>query len=272
MAQFFESPFYALALRGVEEALTQAGYGLVVSSGHWNADEERRCVLHLRARQVDGIILLTGRLEDDYLAALAQELAVVVTGRDLVAPGLHALRTRDEAGARAATRHLVDLGHRRIAHLAGDPQHPDALDREQGYRQALAEAGIPVDERLVVPGQYLECGGANATALLLERDVPFTAIFAANDQMAAGAAQVLHRRGLRIPQDVSIVGFDDLLATKHASPPTTTVNLSVTELGRRAVAAMLDLLADRPPTASAPEPALVVRESTARCQGTAGQS
>jgi len=262
VAQYFESPFYALMLRGIEETLTRAGHGLVVSSGHWDRDEEARCVQTLRARQVAGIIVLTGRLEDSFLTSLAAELPVVVTGRELQAPGLHALRSDDFEGARAATRHLLERGHTRIAHITGDAGHPDAQERERGYRQALRDAVIAADPALILPGDYLETSGARAAGTWLQRGTRFTAIFAANDQMAAGATQVLQCHGLRVPEDVSIVGFDDLLATAHASPPRTTVSLSVAELGRRAALAMLDLLAARQPEVTAPQPQLVVRCST----------
>lgn len=262
VVQHFESPCYAWTLRGVEEALSKAGYGLVVASGHWDRREEERCVQSLKARRVDGIIVLTGTLDDGYLTELAQDLPVVATGRDLKAPGLHCLHSNDFEGARAATRHLIQRGHRRIAHITGDPSHPDAVEREQGYRAALEEAGIAPDRALVVRGNYQEASGERGAEDLIRRGIEFTALFAANDQMAAGAAQALCRHGLRIPQDVSVVGFDDVLAAAHACPPRTTVNLSPAELGRRAVAAMLDLLAHRRPRAVAPEPELVVRLST----------
>ena len=121
---------------------------------------------------------------------------------------------------------------------------------------------IALDRALVVRGNYQETSGERGAEDLLRRGVEFSAIFAANDQMATGAAQALYRHGLRIPEDVSVVGFDDLLASEHACPPRTTVNLSPAELGRRAAAAMLDLLAHRRPRAVAPEPELVVRLST----------
>ncbi|XHS79498.1 LacI family DNA-binding transcriptional regulator [Burkholderiaceae bacterium UC74_6] len=262
VAQFFESPFYARLLRSVEETLSTQGYGLVVASGHWNRREEEQCVATLRERHVDGIIVLTGSLDDGFLKSLASDLPVVVTGRDLEAPGLHALRSDDHQGALAATRHLLQLGHRRIAHIAGAQNHADAHERERGYRDALTECGVAVDPELIVQGDYLEEGGAQALERLLARGIDFTAVFAANDQMATGATQVLFRRGLRVPADVSVVGFDDLLAAKYASPPRTSVNLSVAELGRRAALAMLDLLAGRKPTVGAPMPELVVRGST----------
>lgn len=262
IAQHFESPFYALTLRGIEETLTRAGYGLVVASGHWDRREEAQCVQALRSRRVDGLIVLTGLLEDGFLAELARELPIVVTGRQLQAPGLYALRSNDFEGARAATRHLLQRGHRRIAHIGGDGSHPDAHERERGYRAALQEAGLEADPALILRGDYMEDSGARAVQELLRSGAAFTALFAANDQMASGAVQALCRHGLRVPDDVSVVGFDDEACAAHACPPRTTVNPSITELGRRAAAAMLDLLAQRRPNVVAPEPELVVRQST----------
>ena len=267
LVQYFESPFYALLLRGIEEVLTPAGYALVVSSGHWQAEEEQRCIASLRSRRVDGIIVLTGGLDNAFLAALARELPVVVTGRSLQAPGLHALKTDDAAGAQAATAHLIERGHRRIAFIGGDATHADAKEREAGYRAALAEAGLGLDEALIANGDYLEAGGAAAMARLLERGTTFTAVFAANDQMAAGAARVLHSRGIRVPEDVSLVGYDDLLNTAHASPPRTTIDVQIAELGRRAAAAMLDLLRHGSSSVQPPVPRLIVRESTRHLHG-----
>ena len=263
IAQHFESPFDALLLRGIEENLTRAGYALVVSSGHWNPGEEKHCVQVLRTRQVDGIIVLNGSLGDAFLVELAADLPLVLTGRDLKAPGLHCLHPNDYKGALAATRYLLQIGHRRIAHIAGDSSHPDSHDRERGYRAALAEADVAFDPDLVWQGNYHEVSGTEGVESLLARGIEFSAVFAANDQMAAGAALAVQSHGMRVPEDVSIVGFDDLPATRHASPPRTTVNLSVIELGRRAASAMLDLLSNRRPNAVAPEPELIVRGSTA---------
>ncbi|WP_377161160.1 LacI family DNA-binding transcriptional regulator [Roseateles sp. UC29_93] len=269
LAQYFESPFYALMLRGIEEVLTPAGYGLVVASGHWQPDEEQRCIASLRSRRVDGIIVLTGGLSDEFLAALARELPVVVTGRALQAAGLHALKTDDVEGARVATRHLIERGHTRIAFIGGDASHADAAERERGYRAAFTEAGLAVDENLIGGGNYCEVGGAAAMTRMLDHGAQFTAVFAANDQMAAGAARVLHSRGFRVPEDVSLVGYDDLLNTAHASPPRTTVDVHIAELGRRAASAMLDLLRTGGSTIEPPMPQLIVRESTRRLPSTA---
>ena len=262
LTQAIDSPFYGVALRGIEEDLDTAGYSPLFVSGHWNAAEEARCIEVLRSRRVDGIIVLTGRLSDQALKACAKSLPVVVTGRTLKAPGLCSLNIDNFEGGRLAAQHLLDLGHRRIAFIAGDAAHPDALERQRGYQAALEAAGVAYDEGLVAPGRYHEDGGLEAVETLVHTRKRFTAIFAANDQMAQGAALALHRRGLRIPDDVSLVGFDDLPASAYLLPPLTTVHQPAHELGRKAAQAMLQLLKGGKPSSEISAPHLVVREST----------
>ena len=262
VTQAIDSPFYGGALRGVEEELSRAGYSPLFVSGHWNAAQEARCIDTLRSRRVDGIIVLTGRLSDAALAAQAQSLPVVVTGRHLKAPGLYSLHFDNFEGGRLATHHLLSLGHRRIAFINGDPRHPDAKERQRGYRGALEAAGLRYEPALVMPGRYTEDSGRMAVERLLDSREPFTAIFAANDQMAYGARLALHRRHLHVPGDVSLVGFDDLQSSVYCIPPLSTVHHPVYELGQLAAAAMLQLLAGETPTAQLPTPRFIAREST----------
>jgi LacI family transcriptional regulator len=262
VALSIDSPFYGVAMRGIEDELDRAGYSPLFVSGHWNADEEARCLDLLRARRVDGIILLSSRIGDSALRTCARTLPVVVTGRALKAPGLCALSFEDQEGARLATQHLIDLGHRRIAFIAGNAEHPDSDERKRGYTAALLGAGIAFDSTLVVPGDYTEAGGLLAMERLLQGRQRFTAIFAANDQMAFGAALALYRRGLRVPDNISLVGFDDLAGAQFSIPPLTSVHQAGYELGQIASLAMLELLGGNKPSQQLPPPRLIVREST----------
>jgi LacI family transcriptional regulator len=264
ITQAIESPFYGTALRGVEEELVAAGYSPLFVSGRWNAAEESRCIEILRSRRVDGIIVLTGRLSDEALSDCALALPVVVTGRSLQAPGLFALNFDDFEGARLATHHLLTLGHRRIVFITGETDHVDSNERLRGYRSTIEAAGIAFDPALVFSGNFTEASGLIAVERLLESRQKFSAIFAANDQMAFGASLALYRRRLRVPDDVSLVGFDDLPAAWYSIPPLTTVRQPVHELGRLAALSMLDLLRGTPPGAQMPAPQLVPRESTRR--------
>ncbi|MFY7976167.1 MAG: LacI family DNA-binding transcriptional regulator [Rubrivivax sp.] len=262
VTQAIDSPFYGGALRGIEDELARVGYSPLFVSGHWNAAQESRCFETLRARRVDGIIVLTGRLSDAALVRHAQDLPVVVTGRNLVAPNLCALNFDNFEGARLATQHLLDLGHRDIAHITGDARHPDTQERLRGYRAAMAAAGLPIRPGLVVAGHYTEDSGRLAVERLIDGRETFTGIFAANDQMAFGARLALHRRQMRVPDDVSLVGFDDVASAVYSIPPLSTVHHPVNELGQSAAIAMLQLLAGEVPTAALPAPRFIVRESS----------
>jgi LacI family transcriptional regulator len=262
VTQAIDSPFYGGALRGIEDTLGAAGYSPLFVSGQWSAAHEARCIDTLRSRRVDGVIVLTGRLTDAALAATARELPVVVTGRTMKAPNLVALDFDNFEGARLATHHLLSLGHRRIAFIAGDLKHSDGKERLRGYRSALEAAGLRYEPGLVMPGNFTEASGLAAVERLIDSRESFTAIFAANDQMAFGAGLGLHRRKLRVPDDVSLVGFDDLASAVYSIPPLTTVHHPVGELGQLAAQAMLQLLAGEAPTLALPAPRLVVREST----------
>ena len=262
ITQAIDSPFYGVALRGIEEGLGRAGYSALFVSGHWNADEEKRCIETLNQRRVDGLIILHGRLSNAMLRTVAKTLPTVITGRQLKVSNLYALDFDNVEGARLATQHLLELGHRDIVHIAGDMAHPDAELRLRGYRLALEAAGLPFRPELVLPGMYFEDSGRLAVERLLETRQRFSAIFAANDQMAFGAAVALHTHSLRVPDDVSLVGFDDLSSAAHVVPPLTTVHQAGMELGRIAASSLLALLGGQVPDEVLPPPRLMVRAST----------
>lgn len=262
LTQAIDSPFYGAALRGIEDALDPAGYSPLFVSGHWDADIEARCIDVLRSRRVDGIIVLTGRLTDQALKTCAKSLPVVVTGRSLKAPGLFALNFDNFEGGRLATQHLIDLGHREIVFISGDLKHPDAKERLRGYRAALDGANIKFKTEWVAGGDYSESSGLTAVNTLLDSGKKFTAIFASNDQMAYGASLGLQRRSIRVPQDMSLVGFDDLPTSLFANPPLSTIHQPAYELGQLASSSMLQLLSGIKPTARLPTPIFISRESS----------
>lgn len=169
-----------------------------------------------------------------------------------------------EGGGHLATRHLLSLGHRSIAHIAGVADHTDATERRAGYDRALREAGVPVRPELIVQGDLMESGGLLAMNRLLDSGQPFTAVFAANDQTAFGARLALYRRGVRVPDDVSILGVDDLPGAAYATPPMTTIRQPIYELGLAVAQALLALLGHQVAQTPVPPLELVVRETTRR--------
>jgi LacI family transcriptional regulator len=267
VTQAIDSPFYGVALAAIERGLLRASYSPLFVSGHWREGDERRCVDHLLSRRVEGIILLNSRLSDGELANLARTVPLVVTGRRVDGERLYCLDFDSTIGARLATDYLIGQGHRRIAFVSGPADHPDALQRLDGYKAALAAAKIPFSNRLVVVGDYLESGGQAAINALLDARTEFSAVFAANDQTAYGALLALHRRGLKVPQDVSVVGFDDLPTSAFVIPPLTTVHRFTDETGDGAAEAMIDLIERRTPQARTSPPMLAIRESTRPWRG-----
>lgn len=259
LTQFIDSPYYGEALRGIEDELHRVHYSPLFVSGHWNETEETNRLTLLQERKVDGLIVLTGRLSDDTLLQVAEKLPVVVTGRRLSAPNVFSIDYDNEEGARLAVHHLQAMGHRQIAFISGPLDHPDAEERLRGFTQAMGSGYQP---EMVVQGDFQESGGFRAMNNLLQSRQPFTAVIAANDQMAYGARLALHRAGLRVPEDISLVGFDDLPHSAFTLPPLTSVRQSVYEVGQTAARALLDMLAKRAPPSTVIPAELVVREST----------
>jgi LacI family transcriptional regulator len=169
------------------------------------------------------------------------------------------------SGGLAATEHLLSLGHRRIGLIAGPPRLLCSRARLDGYRAALEGAGLTLDEALVVPGDFHAESGFAGCEKLLDLPEPPTAVFAASDQMALGAIEALRRRGLRVPEDMSVVGFDDLPEVRWSAPPLTTVRQPLADMGKLAARTVLELARDERPDSPRVElgTELVVRSSTA---------
>ncbi len=262
VVQDISSPFFDETLHGVDDGLKGTGYASVIVSGHWNADEESDRIRLLLARKADGIILLSGRLSKEAILQFATHKPIVSTGRVLDTANAIGVKLNNEAGASMAVRHLIELGHRRIAFVTGPDDSDDANDRLAGYLHTLEQAGIAVDRNLIVKGDFHESGGMLAVNQLFETRQQFTAVFCANDLSAYGARLCLYRKGIRVPDDISLVGFDDLPGSAYTTPPLTTVRQPLYDMGRMATAALMNLLNGRPASAQLPPLELVVRETT----------
>lgn len=241
--------FFGTVVEAVEEFLHQAGYDLLLYNLGGREQIRQRVLRNANLhKRVDAIMLVATPLRPADLTALgALDLPGITISSGTVVPGWPCVRIDDVAAARTATRHLLDLGHRRIAHISGDPDDELAftthLDRRRGYREALRAAGIRPDPSLDVESQFTIDGGNRATAELLARGEPPTAIFAACDEMAMGAITALRDAGLRVPQDVSVIGVDDhdLASVLGLS----TIAQPAAEQGRLAARLLLDPLSTR---------------------------
>jgi LacI family transcriptional regulator len=263
LTQHPASSFFGELVTGVELGLRDTPYHSIYASGHRDRERELETLNLLLGRRVDGVIVLGGSLPDDELRAVADVTPLIAVGRSLTGRASQRLRIENADGARSVTHHLLQLGHRRIAHLSGAPSQPDARERLRGYREALAEAGVDEDPDLVVEGTFETESGLEAVTELLRRTRDVTAVFAANDNMAWGAQLGLHRHSLRVPEDISLAGFDDHPFSAFATPPLTTVRQAHLEIGQAAARGMLRLLDGKPPRLPAFRTELVVRESTA---------
>ncbi len=262
LTQQISSPFYDAILYGLLSGLRGTGYSPLIADGHMQMDKEQRAIETLMRRRVDGFIVLGPTSNADYLQALAERVPLVVIGRD-VSP-IQCISMDNFGGGYTATRHLIDLGHRSIAHITGIPTHPDSIARCEGYKKALSEAGIEVDDSLIVEGQFSEQSGVLAAEMLMMRGRTFSAIFVSNDQMAYGVQLAFFRRGIRVPDDVSIIGYDDQTVSAYVIPPLTTMRQPADEIGRTAADAVLKLMKDEEIGEIRFSADLIVRESTAR--------
>ncbi|GAB3572974.1 LacI family DNA-binding transcriptional regulator [Leifsonia lichenia] len=260
----------ASSIDAVENAARASGYFVTIAHvADTSAEEVAAALDHLAAQAVDGIVVVAP--ERPVVDALRSASVGVpfVTLHGSQEPGGDGVFVDQIAGARLAVRHLLDLGHRRIAHLAGPPEWAEAAARQRGFTAELAAVGL--DGIVTAPGDWTSASGARIGAALLAgeggRDV--TAVFSSNDQMALGLLHALRTVGRRVPEDVSVVGFDDIPEAAYFAPPLTTVRQDFAELGRRCVARLLaeiDAPAAAPaPAAAAPAPiapTLVLRAST----------
>lgn len=263
LTQEIISSFFGEAMRGIEDGLIGHNYEAIFASGHWQPEAEVQRFNALVGRGVDGIILIHPGISGVSLERYASEVPVVVLGRTVDCSGVCSLEVDQYEGAKLAMQHLLELGHRQIAFISGPKGRYDAEERLRAYQDSLVAVGVPFDARLVAPGNYLESGGLTAMNVLLDRGLPFSAVFAANDDAAYGALLALYRRGLSVPGDVSVVGFDDVGHSAFSLPPLTTVRQPLRELGREAADAVVALIGGRkPPMRRVPQLELVVREST----------
>jgi LacI family transcriptional regulator len=262
-----DSPWAVELIRGVEDVTHAAGVGTVVSAVHRRSIATKQWLQNLRARASDGVIFVTSELTPPVYSELHRlGIPVVVVdpagGATMDVPTIGATNW---AGGLTATEHLVSLGHRRIGFIAGPKRLLCSRARLDGYRAALEAVGVSVDDNLIRQGDFLHESGFTGAGALLDLPEPPTAIFASSDTMALGAYEAARLRGVRIPGDLSIVGFDDLPESRWSSPPLTTIRQPLSEMGMLAARTALRLARgeriETPRVELATD--LVVRDSTA---------
>jgi len=235
------NPFFAALFRGVEDGASSRGYNVLLCNTDGSPERQRSHLLSLHARRVDGIVLASSYLKDPTVRWLRhQAIPYVLVNRFSDEAQDPFVGSDDLVGGLLATQHLLQLRHRRIGHLAGKATVSTGVLRRRGYLAALAENGLEVDRELIAESGYTEEGGARAAEQLLSMRNRPTAIFAVTDMTAVGAWGAARRMGLRIPEDVAIVGYNDIPLASRLVPGLTTVHVPIHEFGSAAARLLLE--------------------------------
>jgi len=238
----FQNPFFAEVLRGISSKANQQKYAIYMSTGATEEETFRGVVNMVQGRRVDGVILLYSRVNDSIMNFLQEEnFPFVVIGKPLVHPELvNHVDNDNQTAAADITNYLIELGHRNIAFVGGSLELVVTIDRLEGYKQALQEAGIPIRQEYLVQEEFLKEGGQEAVAELVSLPEPPTAIVAADDIMAFGVLSNLHERGIRVPEDLSVVSFNNLMLAEFSRPSLTSMEIHIFQLGLEAVQCLVE--------------------------------
>ncbi len=234
------NPFYAEVLNGIEEAAREKNYHIILANTQRDYQKEEEAINLLLAKRVDGLLITPVQDRDDDIKKLIEaNIPFVIVGRDFENIEVDAVYNNEVKGGFLSTEYLIKQGHKRIALINGFLHKSPAKGRLEGYKKALNKYRIPLDESLISVGDINIEDGYERTKQMLEKNLDFTAIFAYNDMMAFGAMQAVKEKGLRIPEDIGLVGYDDIPFSSLISPSLTTIKLKKQELGIESVMLLL---------------------------------
>lgn len=260
------NPLFPPIVRGIEDGLDKVGYTVVLANSDNDVERERTIADLMINRRVDGLILATARRQYPLLDALVDvRMPTVLINRTTDDPPVSVVTGDDHAGIGLAVRHLAMLGHRRIAHIAGAQNTSTGLSRYQSFMSWMQSEDLELDRDLIVFAEWFqEEPGARAFAQLLDGGKPFTAVVAANDLIALGCYDVLHARGLAIPGDLSVIGYNDVPFSDKFHPPLSTIRIPHYQIGLKAAELLLAAIEDpgATPISVRVAPTLVERDST----------
>lgn len=266
LSQHLGSPFYDTISEGIISHFTGSGYWPMFADSNDDFSMADQAVENFLDRRIDGLIFLGGMLSEEKLMEINARVPTFVVGRSLKSAAQQCMCVNNELAGYNATKHLIELGHRAIVHVKGIENHIDAIHRFEGYCRALTESEIPIDPGLICEGQFNGQSGYDATMDLLEKKKKFTAVFAANDICAMGVTLALHRHSLKVPEDVSVIGFDDQAEASFTVPPLTTVRQPAFEMGVAAATAIIGMINKKPYSLPELPAEVTVRESTTKAK------
>ncbi|MDI3547556.1 MAG: LacI family transcriptional regulator, repressor for deo operon, udp, cdd, tsx, nupC, and nupG [Halanaerobiales bacterium] len=234
--------FFSRVLRGIETIARENGYRVLLGDTENDITLENEYLKTLYEKHADGLILLTARTDRITIEKLSENYPVVLACEYLEGSNLPTVSIDNISAARKATEHLIKLGHRRIAHITGPMNVILSRDRLKGYKQAMESYELEVDPILIQEGDFYYKTGYNLMLKLLFIENPPTAVFAANDEMAIGAIKAIQSQGLKVPEDIAIVGFDNIKMSAIFSPSLTTIGQPTYKIGEKAMNLLLDLI------------------------------
>lgn len=259
--------YMAEIFRGIDDVLAYHDYEVMLYTTHRRRAKESAYVNMMARGLADGLLIVLPRQPEAYIESLRdRDFPYVLIDQVGIDENDLSVTATNFQGGYDATAHLIELGHRRIGKITGWMDMVSARDRLDGYKAALADHGIPQDPDLIVIGDFEQISGYQGARVLFDLAAPPTAVFASNDVMAQGVLELLRERGLQAPQDVSLVGFDDIPVSAISNPPLTTVRQPMVEMGRLATQMLLDWISDpeQKPTSVILPTSLVRRESTSQ--------
>jgi DNA-binding LacI/PurR family transcriptional regulator len=259
-------PFTSEVVSGVEHAASDHGYSVFLADSNADPEREKKVVQSFAEQRVDGIVVTSSRVGALYVPLLSEmRVPIVLVNNQHPGAFVHSVMIENVDGSRAAANHLVQLGHTRIAYLGDQFGYESDTERLAGYREALEGARIPILPELIVHGDGKPEEAVLAMEKLLALAEPPTAVFCYNDRSALGAMRAIRMRGLRVPEDISVVGFDDLFLASYTDPPLTTVRQPMRRMGQLAMESLFKLMSgEKLAVAIKVDAELILRESTAR--------
>jgi len=233
-------PFFGVMLSNIESVLWEAGKRVIITAGHSDKAREEDCIEFLLRSSCDALILHVYSVSDEYLIKLNQgNRPIVLLNRHVPELADRCISLDNEHGGYIATKALLELGHRQVAYVSGPRWKMDSFRRLAGHKRALREFGMDFDERMLFEGNFEEASGRQGMDSLLRSGLPFTGLVCANDEMAAGAMDQAHEHGLHIPDDISIIGFDNVFFSRYLNPKLSSIGCQIDEMGRMAAHCVL---------------------------------
>lgn len=241
MVSELHGPFFGQMMAGIEAELRKAGKHVIITTGHSEEDKEKDGIEFLMSRNCDALILHVEAVSDEYLIKLSKgNIPIFLMSRLVEELDTHCISLNNELGGYLAAKAIIEKGHTDIAYIAGPQFKADSKDRLAGHKRALIESDIAFNDALYFEGDFKETGGRNGIKQIIKNKQPFTALICANDEMASGAMTYAREHGFALPEDLSIIGFDNIIFARHIYPKLTTIENPVNEMGHMAARLVLN--------------------------------